>query len=99
MSKNAYAAKLLENRIQREAAAYKRGHDDGLDLALNLAAIALNDVFGYGGERLTRLERRIQELVDEVVAVGDPDVNRAHIEQRVKEIRGQEYEVFREGTT
>ncbi len=93
-SKNAYAAKLLANRERRETEAYNKGHAAGFDLAFNLAAVALNDTFGFGNDRLTRLEKQIQRLIDEVLEVGDPEVNRAHLEQRVKSIRGQDYQVF-----
>lgn len=91
---NAYAKKALANREGRDRMLYEKGYNDGVALALNLVSIALNDEFGFGGERLTKLESRVQELFDEVISVGDPEVNQYHIEQRVKQIRGEEYEVW-----
>ena len=91
---NAYAKKALANREGRDKMLYEKGYNDGVTLALNIVAIALNDEFTFGGERLTKLESRVQELFNEVISVGDPDVNRYHIEQRVKQIRGEGYEVW-----
>lgn len=91
---NAYAQKALANRAGRDKMLYDKGYNDGVTLALNIVAIALNDEFTFGGERLTRLESRVQELFNEVISVGDPEVNQAHIEQRVKQIRGEDYEVW-----
>lgn len=94
MSRNAYAQKALANRAGRDKMLYEKGYNDGVTIALNIVAIALNDAFGFGGERLTKLESHVQELFDEVISVGDPEVNQYHIEQRVKQIRGEEYEVW-----
>ena len=68
--------------------AYADGVWSGLTMGLNLSAIALNHVFGFGDERLTRLEKKVQELVDEIVDTRDPDVTQSHIETALKQIRG-----------
>ena len=85
MAKNAYAKKLLQTKEN----AYTDGVWEGLQLGLNLAAIALNHTFGFGDKRLTRLEANVQELVNEMVDAGDPFVNKAHIEKAVLQIRGK----------
>jgi hypothetical protein len=83
MAKNAYANKLRTTRDN----AYTDGVWAGLQLGLNLVAIALNHTFGFGNQRLTRLEAKVQELVNEMVDAGDPLVNKAHIEKAVRQIR------------
>lgn len=85
--KNAYATKLRQTREN----AYSDGVWGGLQMGLNLAAIALNHKFGFGNERLTRLEQKVQELVDEIVDMNDPEVTKAHIETALKQIRGKEW--------
>lgn len=96
MNKNAYAAKLMANRERREMEAYNRGKNDGIDFALNLVTIALNDLYSFGADRIKRLEAYMGELAQEIVDTGDPEVNNAHIEQRIKQIRGQDYQVWEE---
>ena len=81
--KNAYAKKLFKTKEN----AYTDGVWAGLQLGLNLVAIALNHTFGFGNVRLTRLEAKVQELVNEMVDAGDPLVNKAHIEKAVRQIR------------
>jgi hypothetical protein len=83
MAKNCFANKMF----QQKEKAYRDGVWDGLQLGLNLVAIALNHTFGFGNERLTRLEAKVQELVNEMVDAGDPLVNKAHIEKAVRQIR------------
>ena len=83
MAKNAYAKKLFQTKEN----AYTEGVWEGLQLGLNLVAIALNHTFGFGDGRLTRLEAKVQELVNEMVDAGDPFVNKAHIEKAVRQIR------------
>lgn len=83
--KNAFATKLRETKDN----AYADGVWSGLTMGLNLAAIALNHVYGFGDARLTRLEKKVQELVDEIVDTRDPDVTQSHIETALKQIRGE----------
>lgn len=83
--KNAYAKKLFQTKEN----AYADGVWEGLQLGLNLAAIALNHTFGFGDIRLTRLEAEVQKLVNEMVDAGDPLVNKVHIEAAVRQIRGK----------
>ena len=87
--KNAYLNKLREAKNN----AYTDGVWSGLTMGLNLTAIALNHVFGFGDSRLTRLEKKVQELVDEIVDTSDPDVTKAHIETALKQIRGENWKV------
>lgn len=85
--KNAYATKLRETKNN----AYSDGVWAGIQMGLNLAAIALNHKFGFGEERLKRLEQKVQKLVDEIVDTNDPLVTKVHIETALKQIRGKEF--------
>lgn len=87
MAKNAYAKKLFQTKNN----AYADGVWNGLQMGLNLAAIALNHKFGFGNLRLSRLEQKVQELVDEIVDTNDPIVTKAHIETALKQIRGKDW--------
>ena len=49
--KNAYALKLAAQRTAREVQA----HQDGAQFALNLCAVALNNVYGFGRERVEQV--------------------------------------------
>jgi hypothetical protein len=88
MAKNAYANKLRTTRDN----AYTEGVWEGLQLGLNLAAIALNHTYGFGDKRLSVVEAKVQEFVNEMVDAGDPFVNKAHIEKAVRQIRGVKYD-------
>ena len=87
MVKNAYAKKLFQTKNN----AYSDGVWSGIQMGLNLAAIALNHKFGFGEKRLKRLEQKVQELVDEIVDTNDPYVTKVHIETALKQIRGKEF--------
>lgn len=81
--KNAYMNKLRTTRDN----AYTDGVWEGLQLGLNLCAIALNHTFGFGERRLTRLEAKVQALCNEMIDTNDPLVNKAHVEKAVRQIR------------
>lgn len=89
MTKNAFAKKLFQQKHN----AYADGMWFGLRLGLNLSAIALNHIFGFGENRLKRLEGKVQELVDEIVITNDPIVTEARIEKALKQIRGKAWEM------
>ena len=83
--KNAYAGKLHQTKEK----AYRDGVWDGMRMGFNIVAIALNHKFGFGNERITRLEEKVQELVDEIVDTNDPMVVRAHLDKALEQIRGE----------
>lgn len=87
MPKNAYANKLFQTKQN----AYADGVWSGLQMGLNIAAIALNHEFGFGDVRLTRLEQKVQNLVNEIVDTNDPLVTKVHIETALKQIRGKDW--------
>ena len=83
--KNAYAGKLHQTKEK----AYRDGVWDGMRMGFDIVAIALNHEFGFGNERITRLEKKVQELVDEIVDTKDPIVVRAHLNKALEQIRGE----------
>lgn len=83
MAKNCFAKKLLQTKDN----AYTEGVWAGIQLWLNLVAIGLNHDFGFGEQRLSRLEAKVQALMNEMVDAGDPLVNKVHIEKAVRQIR------------
>lgn len=84
MAKNAYAKKLLQTKDN----AYTNGVWDGMRMGFNIVAIALNHEFGFGESRIKKLEQKVQALVNEIVDTNDPIVTNAHIQQAIKQIRG-----------
>ena len=82
----------LLNQVRRaKKIAFRDGVYGGMEMGFNLTAIALNHLYGFGEERLKRLETKVQALVDEIVDTNDPDVTEAHIEQAIKQIRRDKY--------
>ena len=86
--KNAFASKLIKTKDN----AYTDGVWDGMRMGFNIVAIALNHKFGFGETRLKRLEAKVQDLVDELITTNDPYVNKVHIEEAIKQIRGKEWD-------
>ena len=87
MNKNVFLKEIKEVKEK----AYREGVWDGMRMGFNLTAIALNHIFGFGEERLSRLEAKVQDLVDEMITTNDPYVNKVHIEKAVKQIRGDKF--------
>ena len=85
---NAFLGKVAEAKNK----AYSDGVWAGMRMGFNIVAIALNHEFGFGETRLKKLERKVQALVDEIVDTRDPLVNKTHIEQALKQIRGDKWE-------
>ena len=88
MAKNCFAQKLFKTKEE----SYRDGVWDGMRMGFNIVAIALNHMFGFGETRLKRLEGKVQDLVDELVTTNDPLVNKVHIENAIKQIRGERWD-------
>lgn len=56
MIKNAFLSNVREVKEK----AYRDGVWDGMRMGFNIVAIALNRLFGFGEERLSRLEAKVQ---------------------------------------
>lgn len=85
MGKNKFLSDVREVKEK----AYRDGVWDGMRMGFNVVAIALNHKFGFGETRLKRLEAKVQDLVDEMIVTNDPYVNKVHIENALKQIRGE----------
>lgn len=88
MNKNVFLKQVKQ--VKEEA--YRDGVWDGMRMGFNIAAIALNHTFGFGEERLKRLEGKVQDLVDEIIDTNDPYVVKVHIENAIKQIRGERWD-------
>ena len=87
--KNALVEKIFSSNKKN----YQDGFWDGMNMMLNLVAIALNHnpKRRFGDKRLTELEADVQALIDELIDVNDPLVNAVHIERAVKSIRKDKF--------
>lgn len=84
--KNAYAQKLAAQRTAREVQA----HQDGAQFALNLCAVALNNIYGFGRERLERLEQEVNRLLEEEFG-HDLELAAEGLTRRIEQIRGENH--------
>lgn len=91
--KNAFAGKLEQVKQQ----SYADGVWDGMQMGLDLCAIALNHRYQFGVIRLRRLEDKVQELINEIIDTRDPDVTKAHIRTALRQIWGDRIDVDRSG--
>lgn len=89
MAKNSFYNRMK----QKERDQYREGVQGGMKMGLDLVVIALNHEFGFGEQRIARLENKVRELLDEIVDMNDPVVTRAHLDKALKQIRGDDYEV------
>lgn len=79
---NAYAIKMQ----QKKAAELERVNREGFDFALKLCVVALNNVFGFGADRITKLEKEINRLIEEEFS-GDVEKAAYDIIRRIDQIR------------
>lgn len=86
--KNAYLGNLKEVKEKH----YREGVWDGMRMGFNIVAIVLNHVFGFGEQRLKRLEAAVQNYVDDIIKTSDPYVVKVHIERELKRIRGEAWD-------
>lgn len=77
---------------QKEREQYREGVTNGMKFAFDLVAIALNHEFGFGNDRIERLEKYLVGLVKDINVMNEPDVTNARIEKELKRIRGADYE-------
>lgn len=91
--KNAYAGKLAQAKQQE----YANGVWDGMQMGLDLCAIALNHRYQFGTTRLRRLEEAVQELINEIIDTRDPDVTKYRIRKALRQIWGDRIENERSG--
>ena len=85
--KNQYAKILAEKRRLRSAKDAK----DGFDFALQLCAVALNEKFGFGNERLKVLEDEITRLLEDEFG-SDMEKASYGLSKRIEQIRKEKHE-------
>ena len=88
MAKNCFAQQMQQIKEK----SYRDGVMGGMHMGFNIVAVALNRLYGFGEDRLSRLEAKVQDLVDEIVDTNDPYVTKVHIETALKQIRGKNWE-------
>lgn len=85
--KNAYAVKLQLKKNKEIANA----HADAFTFCGNLIAIALNNLYGFGKDRLTAVEKEAQRILEEEFG-DDPEVAAYGMKRRIEQIRGKDWE-------
>lgn len=88
---NAYLAKM---RLEREAYAYAT-KEHAVDIAMKLALVAMNDVFGVGRERAIKFWQHYNELNREFHKMKQSDLQYAEdkLNLRVKQIIGEDTQI------
>ena len=85
--KNQYALELQRRKRKKSA-------DDtlqGLQFGLYVVTVALNNLYGFGADRLSRLEAEVNRIIEEEFG---SDMEKASYElaQRIEQIRGKKIE-------
>lgn len=78
---------------QLQDAAFK-GRQEGVLIGIDIVAIALNEEYNFGAERLKRLDTRVQGLLNEIQSYKDMDLLAANLAKRLMEIRKDDPEFF-----
>ena len=78
---------LLKQLQSAKQQGYAKGVVDGKEFALSLVTVALNNLYGYGGDRIAKVEAEMQRLWDEEFK-GDNETGARHLVQRLNQIRG-----------
>ena len=87
MPKNSFA-KTLQAKGEKE---YRNGVWHGLQMGLDIVTIALNHKFSFGEKRIHELELYVQELINDIVKVNDPELTKYRLDKAIKQIRGENY--------
>lgn len=71
-----------------------RGRKEGILIGIDIVAIALNEEYHFGQKMLGRLDKPVQEILDEMTTYKDMEVLAARIAQRLATIRKQDADFF-----
>ena len=81
----------MNNIVKQLQSAHQKGYEqgvvDGKEFALSLVTIALNDLYGYGGDRIAKVEQHMQKLWDDEFST-DTESGARHMVARLNQIRG-----------
>jgi hypothetical protein len=83
MAKNNFVAQM--SAIKHKA--YMEGYEAGKEIQRMAMCIALNETFGFAGERLERLAPVLEEIWSEMKTV-EPELFTEHIIARARQIKG-----------
>jgi hypothetical protein len=82
--KNAYFQKHKDEKHRIEGVATY----DGIMIGLNIVTVALNRVYGFGNERITRLEQEVNRIIEtEFIGRHDPEQAANDLRRAVEQIR------------
>ena len=85
--KNQYALELQRRKRKKSA-------DDtlqGLQFGLYVVTVALNNLYGFGADRLSRLEAEVNRIIEEEFG-NDMEKASYELAQRIEQIRGKKVE-------
>ena len=90
--KNAYAAKLQAQRVRLRNSERAELIHRILTTAYQASAVALNEQFGFGADRIEKFRMALDKTIREYVELGngaDWDYADGKLEQRYEQIRGK----------
>lgn len=64
----------------------KEAYEDGMQFGLSVVTVALNEIYGFGYDRLLRLEQEVSRLLREEFEDSELGANR--LIRRIEQIRG-----------
>jgi len=82
--KNSYIQRIE----QAKRAAYNEGIFKGASFVLNVATIALNRLYGFGADRIERLETEINRIIETEFKHND-EVEVINMQKAIQQIRGK----------
>ena len=77
---------LLQQLATAKQAGYEKGIQQGREIQRAVDYIALNEVYKFGGDRLSKVEIAANEIYKEVK--GDTETGARHIVARLNQIKG-----------
>lgn len=80
-------SQLLKQLQSAKHEGYLKGLADGKEAEKAVLFIALNEIFNFGGDRLSKVEQEEQWIWKNEV-FGNMDTGALHIQQRLNQIRG-----------
>lgn len=66
---------------------YLQGVVDGKEFALSFLTVALNDLYSFGGDRIAKVNSKMQELWDKEFK-DDAETGARHLVKRLNQIKG-----------
>jgi len=78
---------MLKQLKDAKQQGYEQGVIDGKEFGLCLASVALNNLYSFGGDRISKVEAEMQRLWNDEFK-SDPESGARHLLARLKQIRG-----------